>query len=183
MRPIYNHEFELMAIAKLSKKIKQEYSFVFLDEDSGDRKYVQKIKLLASEMHNANIIFLPKQEPKSLVKIFKNASLAVMTPKSDGLPVSAMEAMYCKIPLILGPLNYDEDVFGSWVFKLKNWDSAELANTIAYAIENRNETNLEKAAKVVELNGNSITEMKKVEELYESLVKVDVRHLVLSETN
>jgi len=166
MRAVYNHEFELEAISKLPDIIKGNYSFVFIDRNGPDHRYIQKIKDLMNSIPGISIIFMAKQSQKALYEMYKKASLVVMTPKSDGSPVTAMEAMFCKAPVIVGPLDYDKEIFGEWIFKLKKWDSYDLTKLIIKALGKTDPKKLDTAKKVVEKYCNSITEMEKVESIY-----------------
>ena len=58
-----------------------------------------------------------------------------MTPKSDGSPVSGMEAIALNKKLILGPLEYDRDIFSEPnVFYLNSWSTIELSSLIESVI-------------------------------------------------
>jgi trehalose-6-phosphate synthase len=105
---------------------------------------------------------LPKQKQEGIWELYKRAELIVMTPKSDGTPVSGMEAIALGQKLILGPLKYDEDIFNqASCFKLKKWDTKELASQIKYALGSDFEcTSIEKDA--IDFNAN----MKKVADIY-----------------
>lgn len=130
MRPLYNHEFSLRAIAKLSPEIKSQYKFVFVDRDSWEEAYVKKIEHQMLEMKDCNFTFLPRQTDDQMFTLYKYTSIVVMNPTSDGTPVSAIEAIAFKKPVIIGPLAYDEDLFGNYQLKLISWNETELADKI-----------------------------------------------------
>nr|PZN46955.1 MAG: hypothetical protein DIU61_19980 [Bacteroidota bacterium] len=52
-----------------------------------------------------------------------------------------MEALLCGARLILGPLNYDEDIFASAI-RMQTWDPAELASLIVQALNDQRKTEL-----------------------------------------
>ncbi len=106
MKPVYNHEFTVGAISKLPADIRTQYSFVFVNADSAYPAYVENIKRLIREV-DARIHFLPSLPHEQMLSLYKQAALVVMKPLSDGSPVSAMEAMISKVPVILGPIPYD----------------------------------------------------------------------------
>src|SRR5690606_19613969 len=126
--------------------IKREYVFVFVDNNSPVISYVEKIKKRMLEVKDASFCFLPSQQPASIFALYKQASLVVMTPKSDGAPVSAMEAMACKAPLILPPLNYDQDLFGEGVCRLNSRSPQELAKKIEQILTGELLLDVEKAS-------------------------------------
>ena len=171
MRPLYHHEFTLQAINKLPESIKMGYSFVFVNSDGGDKQYCEKIKKLAEGI-KGDFHFLPTLTHVQMLSLYKQAHLAVMNPLSDGSPVSAMEAMVSKLPVILGPLSYDRQIFQEAVFRLKNWDSEELAQLItevlALSLEAK-EALTTRAFKIISENADSKIEMKKVLEAYTRL--------------
>jgi glycosyltransferase involved in cell wall biosynthesis len=128
MRPIYNHEFSIEAIALLPDIIIKHFTVVFLGADGTDIAYIQRIKQKMVELGTTvDVVFLPVQSQLSIWELYKRASVVVMTPKSDGSPVSAMEAAICNTPVILPPLNYDDEIFDEYFYKLKCWDPKELA--------------------------------------------------------
>lgn len=135
IKPIYNHEFSLAAIALLSQEIKTSYKMVFVGKDSGDLAYQQKLEKLMLEQTDITFEFIEKQSQEALFELYKRASLVVMVPVSDGSPVSGMEALLCGAKVILGPLDYDPAVF-STAIHLKKWDTRELAETIIVALTN-----------------------------------------------
>src|SRR5690606_1886260 len=115
MDPVYNHEFTLDAITLLSQVVKEKFAFVFLDADSHQKSYVKFIREKA-QFTGADVRFLPLQTPVRLISLYKQSTLVVMNPHSDGSPVTAMEAMACGKPVILPPLPYDEEIFSGAFF-------------------------------------------------------------------
>lgn len=130
MRGLYNHSFSLSAIDRLSEEIKKRFKFVFVDRDSSDQGYVRGIEKQMTAMKGCAFVFLNRQTQNQIFSLYKNASLVVMNPLSDGTPVSAIEAIAFKKPVIIGPLAYDRDLFGAYPLKLSAWDEAELASKI-----------------------------------------------------
>jgi len=170
--PIYNHEFCLEAIGLLPNVIKQKYTMVFVGKDSGDEQYQKQLEELMIKMKDVKFKFLPKLTQEGIFELYKRASLVVMTPISDGSPVSAMEAMICKVPLILPPLKYDQEIFGNTTYSFKNWDPLELGLLMRNILTDRNFANayVEQAYIAVLEKGNFFKEMEKVRKLYQSLI-------------
>ena len=136
IKPIYNHEFCLEAIKLLPNKIKKTYSMVFIGKDSGDMVYQKELEKMMKNLPDTKIQFLQKQSQPDFLKLVSNSSLVVMTPKSDGSPVTAMEAMFYKKPLIVGPIDYDKEMFDESVIRLSRWSAKELSDKMSYAINN-----------------------------------------------
>lgn len=171
MRPLYNHEFSIQAIAALPLAFKQQYHFVFVDSDSKDAGYVSSIRHMMALDGDAQFVFLERQSQEALWALYKNAALVVMNPVSDGAPVSAMEAMVCSVPLILGNLPYDQDLFGGTVLRLTTWNPEELTQRIQEVLEGRHGLDLETAKmRVLEL-GNREVEMNRLGLLYQSVLQ------------
>ena len=128
MTPLYKHEFSLEAINLLPQNIKNRNLFIFINTTAPENKYFQSIQSKAQKIHDKNIIFLPELTQNEIFGIYKLSSLVVMNPSSDGSPVSAMEAMAFKKPVILPPLPYDEDIFNSkTVTFFDKWTPTSLA--------------------------------------------------------
>ncbi len=125
--PIYNHEFALEAIAKLSSSFKESFKMVFIGRDAGNQNYQEELEQMMQKLTDVRIEFLPKQQSQAMYELYKRASLVVMTPMSDGTPVSMMEASLSGCQSILGPLPYDSDILNPNVVQLSKWDSDELA--------------------------------------------------------
>ncbi len=165
MYPLYNHELALEAINQLGKTLIEQYHFVFIDKNTRDQSYAAKIQALMDESP-ARIIWLDKLDQLSLFQMYKDATLIVMTPLSDGTPVTAIEAMLTKHPLILPPLEYDEDLFSEGICQFKDWTASALAEAMTTILENKIELDVELAYKKAIALGNRAVEMKKLEQLY-----------------
>lgn len=169
MRPLYNHEFSLAAIRLLPEQIKKEYLFVFVDRDGSDHAYVSKVEDLMKQDKNAQFIFMNRQSQEAIWQLYKDASLVIMNPISDGAPVSAMEAMLCQSPLIIGNLEYDKDIFENTVLKLCSWEPQELASIIINVLSGSIVLDKVAASSRIVGIGNRATEMKKLRDIYLSL--------------
>lgn len=166
MKPLYNHEFAIKSLKYLNERIKSSYTFVFLDKDSEDSRYVSTIQKLINQYLDLNILFLDRQGEKSFCYLLKKASLIVITAKSDGSPVTAMEAMALGIPVILPPLDYDNDIFGDWIFKFDTWKETELASTIAKVLDGTFDSKIKMAKEIIFKYADKEKEMKKLLKLY-----------------
>jgi glycosyltransferase involved in cell wall biosynthesis len=136
IKPIYNHGLCLAAIALLGSHIKAKFKMVFVGKGHGDLAYQQELERQMEQQPDTRFEFIGNQKQEAIFELYKRASLVVMTPLSDGSPVSGMEALLCGAKLILGPLNYDSEVF-SRAIRMKEWDPAELASLIVRALDDR----------------------------------------------
>lgn len=134
IKPLYNHEFSLAALDLLPARIKEKYKVVFVGKNAGDMLYQERLEKIMNQQKEMKIEFIEEQDFGAICELYKRAALVIMTPRSDGSPVSAMEALICGSKLILGPLEYDSEVF-SKATRLKRWDISELAATITDALD------------------------------------------------
>lgn len=135
MRPVYQHELSLQAIRLLPPHLLSAYTMVFVDADGPDKDYISKISSLMAATPQAQFLWLPQQDQESLWSLCKRASLVVMHPLSDGTPVSALEAMVCRVPLLLGAASYDPGLFAG-VPQLSANDPTELAAKMQSVLSN-----------------------------------------------
>jgi len=170
MKPLYNHELTLDAIALLNDSVREGFVFVFVDCDTKDQNYFMRIEQKANSIQ-ANFEFLPSLRHDQLIGLYKRATLIIMNPISDGSPVTAMEAMASKIPLILPPLSYDPEVFGN-AFTFDEWTPESLKNKIQevlFLAREELKQKMEINYQNVYLNGNSEVEMIKLKKIYNDL--------------
>lgn len=107
MTPLYDQELSLDVIAALPPELRRHYSMVFVDCDKGEPGYVQRIREKMASLPEVDFHFLKREEPAVVWELYKAAQLTVMTPCSDGSPVSAMESLLCGTPVVAPPLAYD----------------------------------------------------------------------------
>jgi hypothetical protein len=167
IKPIYNHEFCLNAIELLPKDIKMKYKMVFVGKDNGDAEYQQKLQRLMGTIKDVDFIFLPKLEQEQVFELYKRTSMVVMTPLSDGSPVSAMEALACGATVTLGPLKYDKEIFNENVIQLTSWDEHELTQVITQSLPQERRNVTKEWLTLIDRN----SEMEKVLIIYTSVLK------------
>ena len=167
MRPLYQHEFALSAIKQLPLEILEKYTFVFVDKESTDKEYTNRIQQLMDTNAAINFIWLKNLEQKALYETYKRASLVVMTPSSDGTPVSAVETMLCKTPLILPPLEYDQEIFQSGVCQFESWNSKSLTDLIRKILFKSVTPDLNLAYENAQKHGDREKEMNKLQSIYD----------------
>lgn len=172
MKPLYNHEFSIRALSKLSEQLRQKYAMVFVNADGPDQQYVDEIKKMLTNILPLSYVFLNSQPEEIIYAMYKNADLVLMNPLSDGTPVTALEAMLCEVPVIVGPLNYDEDLFKNTVYKLKSWDEKELSELITNVLTDMKTSVTLKNAKETVMNlADRKKELSKLDNIYKALVK------------
>lgn len=170
--PVYNHEFCLKAIKMLPESIKQQYAMVFVGKDNGDLTYQYILEEKMQQMEDVKMVFLSKQKQGELFELYRNAELVVMTPLSDGSPVSAMESLLCGTRLVLGPLEYDDEIFSEGVIRMKQWDIAELAESIQISLS-QSLPRVELSPQTMDMM-STYSNMTKLESLYKMVLPTSV---------
>ncbi len=168
IKPLYNHEFCLEAISLLPADVKAKYKMVFVGKDCGSTDFTYQKTLLAKmdSLKDVEFIFLPEMSQNAMFELYKRSSLVVMTPHSDGSPVSAMEAIVCNAKVILGPLPYDEEIFKIWTHQLTGWSEKELSALITHCLSIPSKIDVASYAPLVDRN----TEMSKIVKIYQGLI-------------
>ncbi len=170
MEPLYDHAFTLDAISLLSERIRNKFTFVFLNADTPQQLYYRKIADKADGIQ-ACFHFIPSLSHEDLICLYKQASLVIMNPRSDGSPVSAMEAMACRVPVILPPLPYDPDLFVQ-KFSFATWTPEALKTTIETVLstpEPELHEMLDNQYHRIRSEGNTERQLKKVLQIYNDL--------------
>lgn len=175
MKPIYNIEIILDAMIIIRKEHPDKMIRLTLINDKPDTAYSKMIdqKIKSSGMNNL-VTLIPEQSQEQMISHYLNSDIVVMIPDSDGTPVSAIEAMLSKKPLIVGELNYDTDIFNrDTVWKTKSSSARDLAETISelmllpdYQVSLKVNQAYEVATKFADFN----REIKKIGRLYESVI-------------
>lgn len=171
IRPIYQTELQLKAVAALPEELKTSIGLILIKGNRTDDSYMNEIQGLLDESGVTYHIFdsLTQHEMWSM---FKLSALAIMTPKTDGTPNSALEGMAAKCPLILGSFNYDEDLFSEeFCLRMKSDSEEELSQLIEEGLNSYSEDKLDSAFKNVSQRGNRPVEMDQLRAIYSRLTK------------
>jgi glycosyltransferase involved in cell wall biosynthesis len=177
MRAICQHELALDALELLPTELRTSTVFVFVDRDSASTDYTQRIQGLV-DRSTALILWLPQQQQAAMFELYKKALLVVMTPLSDGSPVSALEALLCKVPVILPPLQYDADLFGESTLQFPEWTGASLASLMEKTLSGSGIPDPEIGYRIVLERADTRKEMNKVRSLYGQMISRSKEHTV-----
>lgn len=171
IRPIYQTELQIRALAAIPETLKQQLAIVLIEGKKTDSEYADFIKL---ELENCGIQHhtFESLSQHEMWSMFKLCMLTIMTPKTDGTPNSALEAMAAKCPLILGSFNYDEDLFSEqFCERMKTDSTEELAQLIENSLSNYPRGKVERAFENASKFGNRPIEMERLYQLYLALTK------------
>jgi hypothetical protein len=176
MAALYNIEIIVQAFEIFKKNNEKIKCKLILLNYYGDAAYLNHIEnIIQQKGLNLSVDILPDQNSIDLAKIYKKANLVVMIPLSDGTPVSAIETMLARRPLIIGNLHYDADLFNeNTVWKLHSFDAKELCEKmeeIYQMNEAEKNTILNNAFNTAYELADMNKEIKKMELLYEQSIK------------
>ncbi len=160
---------KLILISHPEMKIRLDQVLFNINSDHLEflKKFIQEKNL------KDHVAFIPPYDLRSVSAIYSNYDLTIMLPASDGTPVSAMEAMINKKPLLISNLPYDEDLINqNYCWFVDPMDPVQIADQIL-KIKNEKQNNIDQklndAYKNVINNANTHNEMKKVTDLYNSI--------------
>jgi glycosyltransferase involved in cell wall biosynthesis len=172
---IYNILFILDAIEQLPNEIIQEFTFVFVKGKNYNEKYSNQIDeklVFLKEKIKLNYHVFDYLSQSEIWSVFKECSLSINVPISDGTPNSVLEAMAAGSPIILSKLStFDSALFNSDTVHFTDLnDPNGLALSIKKCINNYDKQ--EKGLEAVSNFGNRETEMNKLNLLYCKVLKI-----------
>jgi glycosyltransferase involved in cell wall biosynthesis len=169
IQPIYRIELQITALMELPDQLRPQLAVVLIKGGRTPSAYMEKVEKLLKQSSIPYHIFESFSQAE-MWSMFKLSSLAIMTPKTDGTPNSALEAMAARCPLILGSFSYDEDLFSEqFCHRMKTDSVDELTELIKDSLENYPQEKLQAAFETVSRRGNRPVEMERLRQLYLSL--------------
>ena len=171
MTPIYNVEYQIQAIQKLPKEFIKTVKFVFIKGRNTNQSYYESLVLQLDQLEHLNYKIYEQVSQNEIWSILKYSKVALMVPKSDGTPNSALECMAVNTPLIMGDFDYDEQLFKGVCLTAKLNDSSSLADCIQQSVLNYPNELLKEGQIKVEEFGNRSVEMTKLQDSYKALLK------------
>jgi glycosyltransferase involved in cell wall biosynthesis len=168
MAPIYRIELIVDTFYAFIQKDNGEMKLVLID-DKGQTAYSKKIREQIKKLGiEERIYWVNSITLAQMTAFYKHAQACLMLPKSDGTPNTALEAMYCKTPLIMSNLPYDDDLFDKqFVYRANSDDPIEIAQLIVKAIQDpQKEQKLTKARANVIQKASLMDSIEKIESLY-----------------
>ncbi len=172
MKPIYNIELLIRGVATFvenSRNSNLDVELRIIDDVPGS-SYSKRVRnLIKNENFDTFTKVLPKLSLNEMKENYGECNLVVMIPKSDGTPVSAIEAMLLKKPLLMGALDYDDDLFNEkTVWQIKDFTEKSIRNEIIEINEHRNiqENKVENAFQLALENASLQNSLSKIENLY-----------------
>ena len=168
MAPVYRIELVVNTFYAFIQKNKKYMKLVLID-DNKHKDYSKKIRKQIKKLDiEERIYWVSNLTLAQMIAFYKNAQACLMLPKSDGTPNTALEAMYCKTPLIMPNLPYDEYLFDKQlVYRANSEDPVEIAQLISKATQDpQKEHRLIKARENVIQKASLMNSIEKIESLY-----------------
>lgn len=164
---VYNMEYQIEGIKKLSSNILNHSVFVFVRGYSCEDKLFEYFNNELEKIEGLNYKIEDSLNQNQVWSLIKRSDLIYMVPKSDGTPNSALETMASQKPFIMGDLDYNKELFDNVCLIAKLSDPKSLAEKIEEGLtdypENLIKNGLEKVIKF----GSREVEMKKLLKLYQ----------------
>ena len=172
MTTVYNVEYQIEAIKKLSKEFLKEVTFVFIKgSNNNDLDYYNILISKLNSIKDFNYCVYDQVTQNQIWSILKYSKVVYMVPKSDGTPNSALECMAVNTPLIMGDLDYNEQLFKGVCLTAKLNDPSSLSSLIEKSVSSYPGELLEEGQRKVNKYGSRTVEMKKLQEAYNHLLK------------
>jgi glycosyltransferase involved in cell wall biosynthesis len=100
LRPMYRHEVVVEALARLPDDV-----LLLLVKWQPDAEYLARLESLIRERGlESRVRWLPPLGHDEMADHYRVADVVVSVPVTDAFPVTALEAMACGIPVVLGDL-------------------------------------------------------------------------------
>ncbi|MBL7889952.1 MAG: glycosyltransferase family 4 protein [Bacteroidia bacterium] len=176
MRPLYNIDLIVDAFKLLIDRNPKMLStqLVLLNYYTDEEYYRSILNKIKQYNLQKNITILSELEFADLIEQYACADLVIMIPSSDGTPVSGVETLLSKKPLILGDLNYDIDLFNEdTTWRISSFSIESVYDTIQEVLSTSKdviESKTEKGRTLALNNADVHTEIKKIEHLYHQIM-------------
>ncbi len=165
--PLKNHLFLIDVI----KKVSSQARFVFVGRD-GESGIMNKIK---NEGMGDKVRFTGQIPREEVFALLNNSDAYISSSTLEGMPISVLEAMYCKLPAILSDIPQHKEIGGNerfvsyLPFEVDKW--VEKINEIVALSREEREIRGAESRKFVETNFSLYVMHQKYNKLYESLVQ------------
>lgn len=171
MTPVYNLEYQIAAIKELTPEFLKSVKFVFIKGRNTDQVYYESLIEELDKIECLNYKVYEQVSQNEIWSMLKYSKVVYMVPKSDGTPNSALECMAVGTPLIMGDLNYDEQLFTNVCITAALQDPNSLTSAIETAVDSYPAQLIENGKQKVAEFGSRAVEMTKLQKGYQSLLK------------
>ncbi len=175
MKPLYNLDIIVEAFYNLTKAYPEARFRLKLINDHPHSEYARSILEQIDSLSLENQIqVLDRITQDEMIRHYLSSDMVIMIPSSDGTPVSAIETMVLKKPLLLGNLPYDEDLFNAeTVWKASGWTVETICKSIHEIWQTDSQlrqVKIDKAARLAKEKADIATSLSEIKSLYQGLL-------------
>ena len=163
---VYNMDYQLLAIKSIPKEILKDYSFLFVKRVEDKSDFTKNFLLELNKIPDLTYDLAEGLTQSEMWATIKSSSLTYMVPKSDGTPNTALECMAARVPLIMGNLNYNKELFDNVCLRVDLSNPLDFVDKLTYGLKQYPNDLLNKAENIVKEFGSRDAEMNKLEKLY-----------------
>ena len=163
---VYNMDYQIKAIKNLSKETLKNYSFLFVKSRGDNSPFFLKIIAKLESIEDLEYDLYEGATQQQMWATLKASSLTYMVPKSDGTPNTALECMAGRVPLIMGDLDYNKDLFNNVCISVDLKEPKDFAEKIEDGLTFYPSHLLDRAEEAVKKFGSRELEMNKLLDLY-----------------
>lgn len=168
---VYNVNYQVEALKLIDKSVLKDCSFLFVKWHLPTDVDIDEFKSQLDQIIGLKYDICEKLTQPEMWATIKASAVTFMVPKSDGTPNTALECMASKTPFILGDLEYNKELFGCVSLIANLEDPQSLATQIEQALLDYPEELIENGYNKVKELGSRESQMKKLNEIYKSVVQ------------
>lgn len=131
-RYFYNKKFEHTIMATRNLK---DYKTILMG-DSLNSPYGKELRECSNKF-NKNVIFHESINRKNVIINLKKSTILVSPSVFEGWGITPIEALYCKIPVLLSNLEVFNEIYGDSVLYHKKNDPDDMKEKIEYLLSNK----------------------------------------------
>jgi glycosyltransferase involved in cell wall biosynthesis len=175
MRPLYNLDQIALAAQSVCKAVPETYFiFAVLPEAKDDALEAKVREIFARGSARDRVRFVGAIPHDEMADFYRLADVTVSIPSSDGTPMSVLESMACKTPVLVSRIpNYDSHYIEEekTVMMVDPTDSEAVATALIILLQDRAlaQSLASEAKRRVRLSGSYESQMAKMNELYHAL--------------
>ena len=175
MRPLYNLDQIATAASSVCAAVPDTYfTFAVLPEANDDALEAKVRDIFARGSAHDRVRFVGAIPHGEMADYYRLADVTVSIPSSDGTPMSVLESMACKTPVLVSRIpNYDTHYIEEekTVMMVDPKDPEAIATALSILLQDRSlaQSLASEAERRVRLNGSYESQMAKMNELYHAL--------------
>ena len=172
MRPLYNLDQIALAASSVCEAVADAYFIFAVVPVATDEAYEAEVrKIFARGSAHDRVRFVGAIPHDEMADYYRLADVTVSIPSSDGTPMSVLESMACKTPVLVSRIpNYDSHYIeeNKTVLMVDPKDPAALATALTRLLQDRSlaQSLASEAERRVSLSGSYESQMAKMNELY-----------------